>query len=72
MLNIPTLGQYFVSHPLEIKHKQFPKSVVYYYTDVILLSDSNVDTLERMFEEIKKILPCWGLQIAPEKNTKRR
>ena len=20
-----------------------------------------------MFEEIKKILPCWGLQIAPEK-----
>ena len=20
-----------------------------------------------MFEEVKKILPCWGLQIAPEK-----
>ena len=35
--------------------------------DDILLSDSNVDTLERMFEEVKKILPCWGLQIAPEK-----
>ena len=27
-----------------------------------------------MFEEnkIKKILPRWGLQVAPEKNTKKR
>ena len=31
------------------------------------LSDSNMDTLERMFEEVKKVLPKWGLQIAPEK-----
>ena len=37
-----------------------------------LLFGSNIDTLEGMLEEIKKILPCWGLQIAPEKNTKRR
>ena len=35
--------------------------------DDILLSDSNIDTLERMFEEVKIILPKWGLQIAPEK-----
>ena len=35
--------------------------------DDILLSDSNADTLERMFEEVKKVLPKWGLQIAPEK-----
>ena len=35
--------------------------------DDILLSDSNLDTLERMFEEVKIILPKWGLQIAPEK-----
>ena len=35
--------------------------------DDILLSDSNIDTLERMFEEVKKVLPKWGLQIAPEK-----
>ena len=30
--------------------------------DDILLSDSNIDTLERIFEEVKKMLP-WG----PEK-----
>ena len=35
--------------------------------DDILLSDSTIDTLERMFEEVKKVLPKWGLQIAPEK-----
>ena len=35
--------------------------------DAILLSDSNIDTIETMFEEIKKILPKWALQIAPEK-----
>ena len=34
--------------------------------DDILLSDSNTDTLERMFEEVK-VLPKWRLQIAPEK-----
>lgn len=37
--------------------------------DDILLADSDADTLE---EEVKRILSCWGLQIAPEKkNTKR-
>ena len=35
--------------------------------DDILLSDSNIDTLERMFKEIKIVLPKWGLQVAPEK-----
>ena len=35
--------------------------------DDILLSDSNADTLERWFEEVKNVLPKWGLQIAPEK-----
>ena len=35
--------------------------------DDILLSDSNKDILESMFEEVKKVLPRWGLQIAPEK-----
>ena len=35
--------------------------------DDILLSDSNIDTLERMFEEVKIILPKWGLQIVPKK-----
>lgn len=29
--------------------------------DDILLGDSESDTLENMFEEVKKILPCWGL-----------
>ena len=46
---------------------EFSKSILYHYTDDILLSNSNVDTLERMFEEVKKVLPKWGLQIAPGK-----
>ena len=37
----------------------------------ILLADSDSDTLEKVFEEAKKILPCWGLQIAPEKKIQR-
>ena len=67
MLNIPTLCQCFMSKPLEIICRQFPKSVIYHYMDNILLSDSNIDTLERMFEKVKLVLPKWGLQIAPEK-----
>ena len=35
--------------------------------DGILLSDSNIDTSERMFEEVKKVQHKWGLQISPEK-----
>ena len=35
--------------------------------DDILLSDSNADTLEKMFEEEKKVPYKWGLQIVPEK-----
>ena len=72
MLNNPILCQYFVRQSLEITHNQFPESDVYHGMDSILLSNSNIDTLERVFEEIKKIVPCWGLQIPPEKNTKRR
>ena len=67
MLNSPTLCQYFLSQPLEIIWKQFPKSIIYHYMDDILLSDSNKDTLESMFEEVKKVLPRQGLQIASEK-----
>ena len=36
-----------------------------------MLFDSNADNLEEMFEEVKKVLPRWELQIAP-KNTERR
>ena len=32
-----------------------------------MLSDSNIDTLERMFKEVNKVLPKWELQIAPVK-----
>ena len=35
--------------------------------DDILVSDSNVNTLERMFEVEKKVLQNWGLQITPGK-----
>ena len=36
-----------------------------------LLFDSNIDILERIFEEVNKVLPSWGLQIVP-KNAERR
>ena len=52
---------------LEIVHKQFPQSIIYRYMDDILLADSDKDVLEKMFKETKRILPCMGLQIAPEK-----
>ena len=68
--SLPANVKYFVWQSLEMIHKQFPESKVYYYMD-ILLYGSKADTLERMFEEVKKILPCCELQIAPEK-TKRR
>ena len=29
----------------------------------ILLADSNRDSLEQMFDEAKKSLPSWGLQM---------
>ena len=67
MLNSPTLCQYFVKQPLEILRKLFPQSIIYHYMDDILLADSNLETLEKLFEELKKILPDWGLQIALEK-----
>ena len=51
MLNSPTLCQYFVSQPLEIIRKQFPKSTIYHYMNDILSWDINADTLKRMFEE---------------------
>ena len=35
--------------------------------DDILLADSNIDTLERIFEEVNRILPPQGLQTAPQK-----
>ena len=67
MLNSPTLCQYFVQQPLEMIRKQFPQSIIYHYMDDILLADSDINTVERMFDEVQKTLPSWGLQIAPEK-----
>lgn len=61
MLNSPTLCQYFVQQSLEMIRKQFPQSIIYHYMDDILLSDSDINILERMFDEVKKTLPCWGL-----------
>ena len=40
--------------------------------DDILISDPNIDSLERIFEEIKRVLPKRGLEIASEKNTEMR
>lgn len=63
MLNSPTLCQYFVQKMLKIIFKQ---SKIYHYMDDILLAQSDVVTLGKMFDEIKKTLPCWILQIVPE------
>ena len=65
MLNSPTLCQHFVQQPLEIICRKFSQSLVYHYMDDILLSESNKETLECMFEMVKEVLPRWGLQIAP-------
>jgi hypothetical protein len=36
--------------------------------DDILLADANTDNLEKRFKFYAHgILPCWGLQIAPDK-----
>lgn len=35
--------------------------------DDILLANSKAETLEKIFEEVKEVLTCQGLQIAPEK-----
>ena len=42
-------------------------SIVYHYRDNIFISDSNVHTIERVFEAVKKVLTKWGLKIAPKK-----
>ena len=34
----------------------------------ILLFYSDTESVERMFEEVKKLLPSWELQISPGKN----
>jgi hypothetical protein len=69
VLNSPTLCQYFIQQPVEMIHKQFPKSIIYHYMDNILLTDPNITTMERLFDEMKKkkCLLCWRFQIAPEK-----
>jgi hypothetical protein len=56
-----------VQQQLEITHKQFPQSITYHCMGDILLADFDGDVLENMFKVTEKILPCWGLQIAPEK-----
>lgn len=65
MLNSPTLCQDFVQKPLKITHKQFPQSIIYQYMDDILLADSKVGMLEKMFEAVKEILHCWGITDCP-------
>lgn len=35
--------------------------------DDILLAASDTDALEGMVNVVQEILPCWGLQIFPEK-----
>ena len=52
---------------MEIKHNQYPGSIVYHCMDDILLFDSNIDIFERMLEEVRKVLPHWRLQIPLEK-----
>jgi hypothetical protein len=67
MSNSHTMCQYFVQELLEIICNQFLQSIIYHYMNDILMIDSDSDNLEKMFDEVKRILPCWGSQIAPEK-----
>ena len=56
--------------PTAIGHdSQFPQSIIYHFMDGILLADSDINIVERMFDEVKKKknLPSWGLQITQEK-----
>lgn len=39
---------------LEIICKQFPQSNIYQYMDNTLLADSDADTFEEMFDEVKR------------------
>ena len=63
------------SHPVTIFYKQTIENYMqtisqvnnYHYMDDILLSDQNKDSLAMLFEEVKIVLPKWGLQNAPEK-----
>lgn len=62
MLNNPALCQYFVHQLLEIVHNQFLQSLIYHYTNDILLANSDADTLEKIIRDMKKkYLPCWVL-----------
>jgi hypothetical protein len=63
MLNSFTLWQYFGQQLLKIICKIFPQPIIYHYMNDILLADSNRDSLEQMFDEAKKSLPSWGLQM---------
>lgn len=54
MSNSQTLCQYFEQQLLEIIFRQFPQSIIYHYINDILLADSDVDTLEKMFGENKE------------------
>lgn len=51
-------------------NSEIVSSTIGHYMDEILLDDSDTDTLEKIFDKAKKILPCWGFQIAPEKKFK--
>jgi hypothetical protein len=42
------------------------------YIDDILQVDSDNNILGKIFDEVKRILPCWELQIAPEKKKIQR
>jgi hypothetical protein len=35
-------------------HKQFPQAIIYQHMDDILLADSDISILERMFNKVKK------------------
>lgn len=65
MLNSPFVPM-FVQNLLEIIHVQFLQSIIWCFIDAILLTKSKVFR-KIMFKKVKKVLPYWGLQIAPKK-----
>lgn len=67
MSNSPTLCQYFEQQLLEIIFRQFPQSIIYHYIIDILLADSDVDTLEKMFGENKEFFLVGVCRLFLEK-----
>lgn len=66
VLSSSLVCHYLAQQSSEIIKRQFLQSIICSYMDNILLVDSHENALEEVFEEMKRILPCCRLQVAPK------